>query len=122
MITPLVVQLCEETKLDLTPFLIALATSSNIGSVMTLVGNPQNMLVGIYSGWSYGGFFLRLLPVSLLGLWLNFVLIYFVVGEFKYGANYIKAYRISRRQRGRSFVILEIYCFLKKTLTDFSST
>jgi len=46
--------------------------------MMILVGNPQNMLVGIYSGWSYGGFFLRLLPISLLSLLLNFVLIYFV--------------------------------------------
>jgi len=36
--------------------------------MMILVGNPQNMLVGIYSGWSYGGFFLRLLPIGLLGI------------------------------------------------------
>jgi Na+/H+ antiporter NhaD/arsenite permease-like protein len=76
MMTPLVVQLCEETRLDPTPFLIALATASNIGSVMTLIGNPQNMLVGTYSGWSYGGFFLRMLPIGLLGLALDFILIY----------------------------------------------
>jgi Na+/H+ antiporter NhaD/arsenite permease-like protein len=75
MMTPLVVQLCEETRLDLKPFLIALATASNIGSVMTLVGNPQNMLVGTYSGWSYGGFVLRMLPIGALGMALNFGLI-----------------------------------------------
>jgi Na+/H+ antiporter NhaD/arsenite permease-like protein len=46
MMAPLAIHLCEETRLNLTPFLIALATASNIGSVMTLVGNPQNMLVG----------------------------------------------------------------------------
>jgi Na+/H+ antiporter NhaB len=42
---------------------------------MTLVGNPQKMLVGIYSGWSYGGFFLRMLPVGLLDLAFDFALI-----------------------------------------------
>jgi len=101
MMTPLIVQLCEETKLDLAPFLIALATSSNIGSVMTLVGNPQNMLVGIYSGWSYGGFFLRLLPVRLLGLLLNFVLIYFVfkknLAGKTWGKSHLSAPRVDVR-------------------------
>lgn len=62
--------------------LMALATASNLGSVMTLVGNPQNMLVGIYSGWSYGGFFLRMLPIGLLGLALDFALIYFFCRQF----------------------------------------
>jgi|GEM_PF-6894526 len=41
---------------------------------MTLVGNPQNMLVG-YSGWSNGGFFLRMLLIGLPGLALDFALI-----------------------------------------------
>jgi Na+/H+ antiporter NhaD/arsenite permease-like protein len=43
MMAPLAIHLCEETRLNLMP---SLATASNIGSVMTLVGNPQNMLVG----------------------------------------------------------------------------
>jgi len=53
-------------------------TITLLPGMMILVGNPQNMLVGIYSGWSYGGFFLRMLPIGLLGLLLNFILIYFV--------------------------------------------
>jgi len=36
--------------------------------MMILVANPQNMLVGTYSGWSYDGFFLHMLPIGLLGL------------------------------------------------------
>ncbi len=97
MMTPLVVQLCEETKLDLAPFLIALATASNLGSVMTLVGNPQNMLVGIYSGWSYGGFFLRMLPVGLLGLALDFALIYFFFKKSLIGKTWAKTHLAAPR-------------------------
>jgi len=57
------------------PFLIALVTSANIGSVMTLTGNPQNMLVGIFSKISYGTFFLLLLPVGVVGLLLDWAIL-----------------------------------------------
>jgi uncharacterized membrane protein (UPF0127 family) len=50
------------------PYLLALATSSNVGSVMTVTGNPQNMLIGIYSKIPYLSFFGALFPVTLLGL------------------------------------------------------
>lgn len=110
MMTPLVVQLCEETKLDLKPFLIALATSSNIGSVMTLVGNPQNMLVGIYSGWPYGGFFLRMLPIGLLGLALNFGLIYWLfkkdLAGKTWGQSHLVAPRVDLRLMRKGLIVL----------------
>eukprot|EP01052_Picozoa_sp_SAG31_P018512 SAG31_NODE_1314_length_8851_cov_7.233318_3_plen_69_part_00 len=38
------------------PFLLALATTANIGSAIALTGNPQNVLVGNYSGISYFAF------------------------------------------------------------------
>jgi Na+/H+ antiporter NhaD/arsenite permease-like protein len=97
MMTPLVVQLCEETRLDATPFLIAVATASNIGSVITLVGNPQNMLVGIYSGWSYGGYFLRMLPIGLLGLALDFILIYLIFKKTLVGKTWQKSHLVAPR-------------------------
>ncbi|MGH7452115.1 MAG: SLC13 family permease, partial [bacterium] len=110
MMTPLVVQLCEETKLDLKPFLIALATASNIGSVMTLVGNPQNMLVGTYSGWSYGGFFLRMLPIGLLGLALNFGLIYLMfkkeLAGKTWGKSHLVAPRVDLRLMRKGLIVL----------------
>ena len=46
MLTPLVVAVMVRGKLPLPPFLLALAMSANIGSVATLVGNPQNMIIG----------------------------------------------------------------------------
>jgi Na+/H+ antiporter NhaD/arsenite permease-like protein len=45
MLTPLVIAVIRRGKLPLLPYLIALATSANIGSVATLVGNPQNMII-----------------------------------------------------------------------------
>ena len=46
MLTPLVVAVMVRGKLPLAPYLLALAMSANLGSVATLVGNPQNMIIG----------------------------------------------------------------------------
>ena len=60
------------------PYLIALATAANVGSVATLTGNPQNMLVGSFSGISYRAFLLREAPVAVIGLALVFAVIWLV--------------------------------------------
>ncbi len=57
------------------PYLLAVATASNIGSVATITGNPQNMLIGSFSGLSYRYFLLRLGPVALIGLLIDWLLI-----------------------------------------------
>jgi len=49
-------------------YLIAEAMASNIGSVATIMGNPQNMLIGTTASISFSRFFLYLLPVSVLSL------------------------------------------------------
>jgi Na+/H+ antiporter NhaD/arsenite permease-like protein len=73
--TPLLVLLLRRRRLPPLPFLVALATSSNIGSAMALTGNPQNMIIGALSGLAYGRFFLLMLPIGLLGLGLNYGLL-----------------------------------------------
>ncbi len=70
LFTPILLGAVLRARLDPIPYLIALVTASNIGSVMMLTGNPQNMLIGISSGISFGAFFLVLLPVGLLCLGL----------------------------------------------------
>lgn len=47
--TPLTVQLTRSLKLNPVPYLLAIAGATNIGSVATLSGNPQNILVGSFS-------------------------------------------------------------------------
>jgi Na+/H+ antiporter NhaD/arsenite permease-like protein len=77
--TPVILALTAQAGLPATPFLLALATSANIGSVITLTGNPQNMIIAHASGLSWSGFAGRMLPIGLICLavnWLLLVLIY----------------------------------------------
>lgn len=71
LMTPLLLTACKRAKLPAEPYLIALATSSNVGSVMTLTGNPQNILIGQSSGWHWGAFALRMVPIGLVCLVIN---------------------------------------------------
>ncbi len=57
------------------PYLLAVATSANIGSVATITGNPQNMLIGSFSGLTYRYFIWRLGPIALIGLLLDWLII-----------------------------------------------
>jgi Na+/H+ antiporter NhaD/arsenite permease-like protein len=75
LFTPIVLGAVMRAGLNPVPFLIALVTSANIGSVMTLTGNPQNMLVGIFSGIPYGRFLLLMLPVGAVGLFLDWAIL-----------------------------------------------
>jgi len=77
MLTPLVVAVIRRGKLPLLPFLIALATSANIGSAATLVGNPQNMIIGHFSRISFSEFSRALLPAAFVGLAINFFILRF---------------------------------------------
>jgi Na+/H+ antiporter NhaD/arsenite permease-like protein len=68
MCTPLVLALVESAALPALPYLVALAFASNAGSVATLTGNPQNMLIGTLSGIPYAQFSKALLLPALLSL------------------------------------------------------
>jgi Na+/H+ antiporter NhaD/arsenite permease-like protein len=57
------------------PYLVAVATASNIGSVATLTGNPQNILIGSYSGIGYRAFLAHLGPVAAIGLVVDWLAI-----------------------------------------------
>jgi len=72
---PVVVRIVREHRLPPTPFLLALATAANTGSVATLVGNPQNMLCGLLGGLVYRDFLLVMAPVALVGLALNHLIL-----------------------------------------------
>jgi Na+/H+ antiporter NhaD/arsenite permease-like protein len=62
-------------EIDAAPLLIALATGSNIGSVATITGNPQNMIVAGFAGIGYSAFAIRLAPVALAGLLVDYAVI-----------------------------------------------
>jgi Na+/H+ antiporter NhaD/arsenite permease-like protein len=66
--TPLVVSVTLRLGLNPVPFLLALCMAANIGSVATITGNPQNIMIGSFSGISYARFTARMLPIALGGL------------------------------------------------------
>lgn len=79
MFTPFIISLVFTLNRNPFPYLIALATAANLGSVATLTGNPQNMIIGVASGIAYLDFTLALLPIALTGMaviWLVLVKMY----------------------------------------------
>lgn len=77
--TPLVLEITSLLGLNPIPYLIATACAANVGSAATIIGNPQNMLIGISSGISFLDFTLKLAPVALgalLFVWLVVSIVY----------------------------------------------
>ncbi|MEO8165750.1 MAG: anion transporter [Betaproteobacteria bacterium] len=73
--TPVLIDVCLARRLNPLPFLLALACSANVGSALTLIGNPQNMLIGERLKLSFSGYLLEAaIPVG-LGLLLVWALI-----------------------------------------------
>lgn len=68
VLSPLVLDLTLALRRNPVPYLLAVAMASNIGSTATITGNPQNMLVGSFSGLSYPAFAAALAPVAVLGV------------------------------------------------------
>ena len=68
LFTPVVLLLCRKFQCNPLPHLLGVALSSNMGSAATLIGNPQNILVGGLSGLSFGAYFSSAAPVAGMGL------------------------------------------------------
>ncbi|HBF40184.1 MAG TPA: anion transporter, partial [Firmicutes bacterium] len=49
LFTPIVILVCNRAEINPVPYVISVATASNIGSAGTLIGNPQNILIGSLS-------------------------------------------------------------------------
>ena len=73
--TPLLLEVTAQAGVPAIPYLLALATSANIGSAMTLTGNPQNIIIGHASGWGWSAFALRMVPIGLFCLTLNWLML-----------------------------------------------
>jgi Na+/H+ antiporter NhaD/arsenite permease-like protein len=67
-IAPVLISACEKRRLDPVPYLLALACAANIGSAWTLIGNPQNILIGQTLRLSFHGYFLEATVPVALGL------------------------------------------------------
>jgi Na+/H+ antiporter NhaD/arsenite permease-like protein len=78
VMVPFVLSITRKMELQPLPYLLAVATASNIGSVATITGNPQNMLIGSFSGIHYRDFLAHLAPVSLAGLFIDWGVLHWI--------------------------------------------
>ena len=53
---PVLADACLARRLNPVPYLLALACAANVGSAATLIGNPQNMLIGETQHLSFAGY------------------------------------------------------------------
>ncbi|CAA0834361.1 Divalent ion symporter [Striga hermonthica] len=71
VLTEFVLKIARQQNLPPHPFLLALASSANIGSAATPIGNPQNLVIAVQSGITFGGFLLGIFPAMLVGVCVN---------------------------------------------------
>jgi Na+/H+ antiporter NhaD/arsenite permease-like protein len=87
VMVPFVLSITRRIKLAPLPYLLAVATASNIGSVATITGNPQNMLIGSSSGIPYRDFLWHLGPIAVIGLFLDWAMLHWLhMGNLHQGA------------------------------------
>ncbi|XVF09907.1 hypothetical protein REPUB_Repub07fG0137600 [Reevesia pubescens] len=75
VLTEFVLKIARQNNLPPQPFLLALASSANIGSTATPIGNPQNLVIATESGISCGEFLTGTLPATILGVVFNALLL-----------------------------------------------
>ncbi|HEX2860483.1 MAG TPA: anion transporter [Lacunisphaera sp.] len=98
MLTPLVLDVTLALKRNPLPYLVALVTAANIGSVAAITGNPQNMLVGMASGISFVDFSRALAPVALAGLMVIWLIVPWVYRQEFAPGTLAGNYRAPKRQ------------------------
>lgn len=86
-VAPVLIEACVARRLDPAPYLLALACAANIGSAATLIGNPQNMLIGETLKLSFSGYLLEAAVPVALGLVVTWgLLVYQVHGHWELAA------------------------------------
>src|ERR1700730_14001882 len=76
VLTPLVLEIAESLRRNPVPYLLGVAMAANVGSAATITGNPQNMMIGSFSGISYRHFLAVLSPPSIASLVLVALVIF----------------------------------------------
>ena len=81
VMAPIVLQVVRSLGRNPLPYLVAVATASNCGSVATITGNPQNMVIGTLSRIPYPAFAAALAPVAAFGLVAVIVIVRLVYAQ-----------------------------------------
>jgi Na+/H+ antiporter NhaD/arsenite permease-like protein len=102
VMTPIVLEVVRALRRNPVPYLIAVATASNCGSVATITGNPQNMAIGAASKISYPAFAAALAPIAAFGLVAVIAVVALVFrAEFAERGEFAPHVRPGRMHRGQ---------------------
>ncbi len=108
VMTPLVLAITRQLGRRPLPYLLAVAMASNAGSAATITGNPQNMMIGGFSGIPYGIFAAALAPVALFGMVVTYGVLRWVHREEFAGGGRVEipetAVAVDRWLLGKSLV------------------
>lgn len=106
---PVLVEVCARRRLDPVPYLLALACASNVGSAATIIGNPQNMLIGQSLQLSFAGYLLHGGAPAVAGLvavWAVVAWTYRNRFERTWPEPNIRAPRFDRWQTAKGLVVI----------------
>ncbi|MCX8182059.1 MAG: anion transporter [Candidatus Methanomethyliaceae archaeon] len=124
--TPIVLAACSIAKVRKTPYLLGVALSSNIGSALTPIGNPQNVLIKVESGISFLFFFERMAIPVIFGLISEyFVLKTLYRKDLKMFAGDIQEVRSEMPSKQTSYIVgaiasATLLCFILSDLLGWS--
>jgi Na+/H+ antiporter NhaD/arsenite permease-like protein len=108
-LTPLVLEVALSLRRNPLPYLLAVAMGANAGSVATITGNPQNMMIGSLSGITYREFTWRLAPVAVVAMLLTVAVIAFVFRSEFHGTRFdvgdAARVRVDRRLMWKSLAV-----------------
>lgn len=111
VMTPLVLETTRRLRRNPVPYLLALAVASNAGSVATITGNPQNMIIGVASGVAYADFVRALAPVAAVACLIGFAAtLWLYRSEFSGGAAFrdippARPARVHRWQAAKALIV-----------------
>ncbi len=110
VMTPIVMQVVRALGRNPVPYLVATATASNCGSVATITGNPQNMVIGATSKIPYPAFAAALSPVAAFGLVAVVVVVFFAFRKEFAKDGTISPHLMRGRMHGGQVVKASVVC------------
>jgi Na+/H+ antiporter NhaD/arsenite permease-like protein len=111
VMAPVLIAGCLGRQLNPVPFLLALACAANIGSAATLIGNPQNMLIGQVMQLDFAAYSLQALVPVLAGLvvtWAVVTRLYRGRWEMRREPPQLQIQPFSPWQTGKAFAVLSV--------------